>query len=306
MAEPAARRKTRPRSPTLDAAHDVIRALGLRGGEGDPPQEDAGADSDLEIIPEPPAGSTPAEPAPPAGSVPAPCPAWKRGQCTGEDWCPKRHLGPSPDDGALPALGHVAARAALRYRVAQGWILDGTARGSVNIQEAVHRVAHTGQAESGLAHTGPPWRTGGGDRHRALGNGAGPGGRDGPRGAPRIRRAARAPTVDHPGVHPPTGVALLPHGRCLPSCGTWHRRTPPQAARRKSPGTSTTGRPTRISPGAGPGAASQWRPRQRGSASQQPSSSTPTRGHATSCRRGRSWPPRQTPGGDRTQGGRNR
>ena len=37
MAEPAAPRKTRPRSPTLDAAHEVIRALGLRGGEGDPP-----------------------------------------------------------------------------------------------------------------------------------------------------------------------------------------------------------------------------------------------------------------------------
>ena len=48
MAEPAAPRKTHPRSPTLDAAHEVIRALGLRGGEGDPPQEDAGADSDLE------------------------------------------------------------------------------------------------------------------------------------------------------------------------------------------------------------------------------------------------------------------
>ena len=60
MAEPAAPRKTRPRSPTLDAAHEVIEALGLRGGEGDPPQEDAGADSHLEIIQEPPAGSTPA------------------------------------------------------------------------------------------------------------------------------------------------------------------------------------------------------------------------------------------------------
>ena len=30
MAEPAAPRKTRPRSPTLDEAHEVIRALGLR------------------------------------------------------------------------------------------------------------------------------------------------------------------------------------------------------------------------------------------------------------------------------------
>ena len=137
MVEPAAPRKTRHRSPTLDAAHEVIKALGLRGGEGDPPQEDAGADSDLEIIPEPPPGSTPAEPAPPAGRVPAFCPAWNQGHCTGEDWCPKRHPRTGPDDGALPAVGHAAARAALRHGLAQGWILDETARGSVNIQEAV-------------------------------------------------------------------------------------------------------------------------------------------------------------------------
>ena len=137
MAEPAAPRKTRPRSPTLDAAHEVIRALGLRGREANPPQEDAGADSDLDIIPEPPTGSAPAERAPPAGSVPALCPAWKRGHCTGEDCCSKRHPRPGPDDGALPAVGHATARAALRYGVAQGWILDETACGSVNIQEAV-------------------------------------------------------------------------------------------------------------------------------------------------------------------------
>ena len=159
MAEPTAPRKTRPRSPTLDAAHEVIRALGLRGGKGDPPQEDVSADAELEIIPEPPTGSTPAEPAPPAGSVPALCPAWKRGHCNGEDWCPKRHPRPGPDDGALPAVGHAAARAALRYGVAQGWTLDETACGSVNIQEAVDRVAHTGQAEVALytrgRHGGP-------------------------------------------------------------------------------------------------------------------------------------------------------
>ena len=159
MAEPAAPRKTRPRSPTLDAAHEVIRALGLGDSEGDPPREDAGADSDLEIIPEPPAGSTPAQPTPLAGSVPALCPAWKRGYCTGEDWCPKQHPQRSPNDGALPAVGHTAARAALRYGVAQGWILDEGARGSVNIQEAVGRVAHTGQTEVTLhtrgRHGGP-------------------------------------------------------------------------------------------------------------------------------------------------------
>ena len=79
MVEPTASRITRPRSPTLDAAHEVIRPLGPRGGEGDPPQEDAGAHFDLEEIPEPFTGSTPAEPAPLAGSVPTLCPPWKRG-----------------------------------------------------------------------------------------------------------------------------------------------------------------------------------------------------------------------------------
>ena len=153
MAEPTATRKTRPRSPTLDAALGVIRALGLRGGEGDPPQEDTGADSDLKEIPEPSTGSTPAEPAPPAGSAPTLCPAWKRGHCTGEGWCPKQHPQPGPDDRVLPAVGHAAAHAALRYGVVQGWILDETVRGSVNIQEAVNRVAHKGQAEVAL-HTG--------------------------------------------------------------------------------------------------------------------------------------------------------
>ena len=152
MAEPMAPRKTRPRFPTLDATHEVIRALGLRGGEGDPPQEDAGTDSDLEEIPEPSTGSTPAEPAPPAGSVPTLCPAWKRGHSTGEGWCPKQHPQPGPDNGALPEVGRAAARAAVRYGVAQGWILEETARGSVNIQEAVDRVTHAGQAAVAL-HT---------------------------------------------------------------------------------------------------------------------------------------------------------
>ena len=159
MAEPAAPRKTRPRSPTLDEAHEVIRALGLRDGEGDPPQGDAGTDSDLEALPEPPTGDAPAEPAPPAGSVPAICPAWKRGHCTGKGWCPKHHPQPDADDGALPEVKPAAARAALRYGVTQGWILDETARGSVNIQEAVDRVTHAGQAAVALhtrgRHGGP-------------------------------------------------------------------------------------------------------------------------------------------------------
>ena len=159
MAEPAAPRKTRPRSPTLDEAHEVIRALGLRDGEEDPPQEDTGTDSDLEALPEPPAGGAPAEPAPPAGSVSAICPAWKRGHCTGEGWCPRQHPQPDADDGALPEVKPAAARAALRYGVTQGWILDETARGSVNIQEAVDRVTHAGQAAVALhtrgRHGGP-------------------------------------------------------------------------------------------------------------------------------------------------------
>ena len=158
-AEPAAPCKTRPRSPTLDEAHEVIRALGPRDGEEDPPQGDAGTDSDLEAVPEPPTGGAPAEPVPPAGSVPALRPAWKRGHCTGEGWCPKQHPQPGPDDGALPEVKPAAACAALRYGLAQGWILDETARGSVNIQEAVDRVTHAGQAAVALhtrgRHGGP-------------------------------------------------------------------------------------------------------------------------------------------------------
>ena len=126
---------------------------------GTPPQEDWDADSDLEMVPGPPAGSVPTEPTPPARSVPALCPACKRGHCTSEDWCPRQHPRPGSDDGALPTVGHAAARAALRYGVAQGWILDETAPGSVNIQEAVDRVAHTGQTEVALhtrgRHGGP-------------------------------------------------------------------------------------------------------------------------------------------------------
>ena len=78
--------------------------------------------------------------------MPTLCPAWKRGHFTREGSCPKQHPQPGPNDGALPEVGRAAARAALRYGVAKGWILDETARGSVNIQEAVDRVAHTGQA----------------------------------------------------------------------------------------------------------------------------------------------------------------
>ena len=56
-------------------------------------------------------------------------------------------------------MGHAAARAALRYGVAQGWIQDEITRGSVNIQEAVDWVGRTGQKEVALhtrgRHSGP-------------------------------------------------------------------------------------------------------------------------------------------------------
>ena len=49
-------------------------------------------------------------------------------------------------------MGHTAAGAALCHGVGQGWILDDTTPGSVNIQKAVDRVAHTGKTEVAL-HT---------------------------------------------------------------------------------------------------------------------------------------------------------
>ena len=305
MAEPAAPRKTRPRSRTLDEAHEVIRALGLRDGEGDPPQGDAGTDSALEAVPEPPTGGAPAEPAPPAGSVPALCPAWKRGHCTGEVWFPKQHPQPGPDDGALPEVKPAAACAALRYGVAQGWILDETARGSVNIHEAVDRVTHAGQAAVALRTRG---------RHGGPAEGiiVEPSGMvlvlaaDMVRGvlhASRVRRACPQWTIQ---VYTPPRA--WPFSTWAVLAVMWHLapEDAPTGTAEDIFGTSTPGRPTRITPGAGPGAASQWHPRQRGSASRQPSNGTPTRRHATSCRRARSRPPRQTPSGDGTQGWRNR
>ena len=294
MAEPTAPRQTRPHSRTLDAAQEVIRVLGLRGGDRGPPPEDADADSDLEMIPGTQAGSAPAGPTPPAGGVPALCPSRKRGHCTGEGWCPRQHPRPGHNDGALPTVGHAGARAALRYGEAQGWILDETTRGIVNIQEAVDRVAHW-PGRGGPAHPESPWPTSGGDRRGAHWNGAGPSSRHGPRGDPRIPRAARGPAVDHPGVEPPTGVVLLHMGSACRHVAPGTVGTPQQAPRRKLPGTSTPGRPTRTFPGAGPRAVSQWRPRQRGSASRRPSSDTPT-GQA------RFRPPCPTPGGGGTRG----
>ena len=64
-----------------------------------------------------------------------------------------------PQYGAPPEVGPAAACAALRYGVVQGRILDETARGSVNIKEAVDRVTHAGQVAVALhtrgRHGGP-------------------------------------------------------------------------------------------------------------------------------------------------------
>ena len=121
--------------------------------------------SDLELLAEAPSGSAPAGPRVPAGSVQALCSAWKRGHCTGQGWCPRQLPWPTTNRGALPAVGYAAARAGLRYGVAQGWIQDETTRRSMNIHEAVDRVAHTDQTEVAL-HTrgrqrGSSWSPGG-------------------------------------------------------------------------------------------------------------------------------------------------
>ena len=117
-----------------------------------PPPVDADTGPDLEMIRGAPAGSMPAEPASPAGSVQALCPAWKQCHCSGEGWCPGQHPRPATDHGALSTMEQAVARAPLRYGVVQGWIQDETTRGSVNIQDAVNKVAHTGQTEVAL-HT---------------------------------------------------------------------------------------------------------------------------------------------------------
>ena len=147
-----------PSAPPISDAGRGARGLQAAGSPRrprGPPPEDADANSNLQMLPEAPAGSAPAGPTLPGGSVPAPCPAWKRGHCIGEGWCPRQHPRPAADDGGLPAVGHAAARAALRYGVEQGWILYETTRGSVNIQEAVDRVTHTGQRRWPSTHEAP-------------------------------------------------------------------------------------------------------------------------------------------------------
>ena len=163
------------------------------------------------MIPEAPAVSAPAGTALLAGSVPPLCPKWKWGHCTGEGWCPRQQLQPAADYGTLPAVGRAAARAPLSYGVARRWILDETTRASVNIQEAVDGVTHTGQTEVALHTRG---------RHGGPAEGivVEPTGMvlvlaaDMVRGVPHASRVRRAPAVDHPGVQPSRGVAFLHMG----------------------------------------------------------------------------------------------
>ena len=62
----------------------------------------------------------------------------------------------------MPTKRHAAASATLRYGVAQGWLQDETARSSVNIEQAIDRVTHTGLTEMALhmrgRHDGPAQR----------------------------------------------------------------------------------------------------------------------------------------------------
>ena len=100
MAEPTAPRNTRPRSPTLDEAHVVIRALGLQSRGRGPPQEDTDSDSDLDVIPTAPAHGAPAARALPADSIQALCPAWKRSTA------PERAGAPGNTPGPPQTTGH--------------------------------------------------------------------------------------------------------------------------------------------------------------------------------------------------------
>ena len=201
-------------------------------------------------------------------------------------------------------MGRGAAGAALHYGVAQGWILDETARGSVNIQEAVERVAHTGQGEVALhirgRHGGP-----------AEGIVVEPSGMVLVLAADMVRGVLHASRVRR--VRPQWTIQVYTPPRAWPFSTLavlavmWHLapEDAPTGIGEEIARDPHTGRPTGISHGAGPGAAFEWRPRRGDSASRQPSSGTPTRGLATSYRRTQSRPPRQTPSGDGTQGGRN-
>ena len=202
-------------------------------------------------------------------------------------------------------MGHAAARAALRYGMAQGRILDETARGSVNIQEAVDRVAHTGQAEVGLHTQG---------RHGGPAEGivVEPSGMvlvlaaDMVRGvlhASRVRRACPQWTIQ---VYTP--LRAWPFSTWAVLAVMWHLApedvptgTAEEIARDLHAWPIGQDLPWRRPRGGLPVA-----PRQRGSGSRQPSSRTATRGRATLCRRARCRPPRQTPSGDGTQEERNR
>ena len=105
MAEPTAPRKMRPGSPTLDATHEVIRALGLRGGDGDPPLEDADSDSDPEMIPEAPRAAHPRGPRRQRAACTPSAPRGSRATAPGKAGAPGTIPDPPPMTGHCPQWG---------------------------------------------------------------------------------------------------------------------------------------------------------------------------------------------------------
>ena len=166
------------------------------------------------------------------------------------------------NDGALPAVGYAAAGAALRYGVAQSWIQDETTHRSVNIQEAVDRVAHTGGTEVALHTEGC---------HGGLAEGI------------VVELTGMVPVMAADMVR---GVLHASRVRSAHPQGTFQLYTPPRAllfstsavlaimwhlAREDTPkGTAKeiasefhAWRATRTSPAVDPKAVSQWRPRRK-------------------------------------------
>ena len=193
----------------------------------------------------------------------------------------------------------------LRYGVAQGWILDETARGSVNIQESIDRVTHAGQAAVALhtrgRHGGPAEGIIVEHSEMVLVLAA-----DMVRGvlhASRVRRARPQWTIQ---VYTPPRAC--PFSTWAVLAVMWHL----------APEDAPTGTAEEIArvlhtwpadqdyPWCRPWGGLPLAPTAEGLSLAATLQRHQTRGHATSCRRARSRPPRQTPSGDGTQGRRNR
>ena len=174
------------------------------------------------------------------------------------------------------------ARGALRYGLAQGWNLDVTTCRSVNIQEALDLVAHTGQMEVSLhtrgRHGGPPEGIGVESTGMVL-----------VLAAVIVRGVLHA--SDGRRARPQWTIQVSTTPRAWPFSTwavlavMWH------VAPEGTPKGTAEGIAWDLHawpadqdfPWRNPRGASQWRPRQRGSASRRPSSNTPTIGRATSC-----------------------